>query len=171
MRPGDAAVTPVTWLLRRLGADELVLAAADGGLEVTSRSGGQVMLRSLIQLDGDILTFVSPDLPRDAVLAKAHFRRVGRSLADLIAGLNRLLATLVALPAGAVMLATLPPALNGHTAAWIALAAEFIATLAGVALPRPRQLVVRLLLRPALRWLLRARGRRLLAHARAQAGF
>ncbi len=165
MSLSDRLARALRALLERLGADALFRAAADGGLVVATSRGGAVMLRSVIQLDGDIITFVREDLPRDAALAAAHFERVGRSLKELIASVNRLLAGLIALPTGVLVAATLPDALAGEAAAWIALLAEILAAVGGILLPQPRRLLSRLLVGPLLRWLLRARGRDLIAFA------
>ncbi|MEQ8654493.1 MAG: hypothetical protein RIC87_18640 [Kiloniellales bacterium] len=151
--------------MRRIGADDLLLAAADGGLAVETRSKDRLMLQSVIQLDGDIVTFVVADLPPETTLAKAHFQRVEAKLRTLIGSVNKLLATLIALPTAVIVGTTLPAAIEGEPAAWFALAAEALAAFGAVSLPGPRKLAARFLLRPAVKWMLRSRGRALLRSA------
>lgn len=163
----DSIAKAALTILRKIGADELLLAAADGGLAVETQSRGRLMLQSVIQLDGDIVTFVAADLPRDTALAKAHFKRVQIKLRSLIASINKLLASLIALPTALVIGATLPPAIEGDPAAWVALLGEALAAVGVVALPGPRKLIARTVMRPAVKWMLRARGRALLGSALA----
>ncbi len=137
----------------------MLLTAADGGLDVETHEKGRLMLHSVIQLDGDIVTLVSADLSPKSKLAGHHFQRVQGRIRALTASVNRLLATLVALPTAVLIAVTLPAALEGEPAALVALATEILAAVGGIALPGPRKLLSRKLIGPAMKWVLRARGR------------
>ncbi|MCB9526532.1 MAG: hypothetical protein H6702_24590 [Myxococcales bacterium] len=55
----------------------------EGGHAVETLADGQICLRTVIQLDGDVLTFVRPDKLTDAALHDRHFERVAAVLAEL----------------------------------------------------------------------------------------
>jgi len=82
-------------VLSALGADSLVIAATTGGVEVVTRQRQAVVLRTLIQLDGDIVTFVDSRFDCDAGVTQRHYRRVARAAENLIASLRRLGASLL----------------------------------------------------------------------------
>ncbi len=165
MRPSALIASTSLLLLRKLGADEVLLAAVEGGLDVRTRQQGQVMLHSVLQIDGDIITYVSSGLPEESKLAEIHFQRVEAKAKALIASINKLLAVLVALPTGLLMALTLGDALDGNGMAWFALLAEFLAATSGLALPGPRKLISRVALGPAIKWIVRKRGPSLLGMA------
>lgn len=67
-----------------LRAPALLRAMLDeGGHAVETKADGRVRLRTLIQLDGDVMTFVHPDSLGDAALLDRHFERVATVLAEL----------------------------------------------------------------------------------------
>ncbi len=63
--------------------DTLRSMADDGGRLVVTPASGPTQARTLIQLDGDILTFFTPEAIDDPALVAAHFDRVAAAITEL----------------------------------------------------------------------------------------
>ncbi len=85
------------WLLHRFGIQTALLAAAHGGFEVMSPTPASehdvVHFRTLIELDGDIVTVVHETHRDDLEGLRHHFRAVHEVLAEILVGIRRIVGT------------------------------------------------------------------------------
>ncbi|GAB5468660.1 MAG: hypothetical protein Kilf2KO_16900 [Rhodospirillales bacterium] len=94
-------------LLRWSGADLLVRTWLDGGLEIASRRGEELLLVSLIQLDGDVVTKVALRGAEEPSLCAQHFVKIDVAVGRLTRSLDRARASLLGGLAALLTLANL----------------------------------------------------------------
>jgi hypothetical protein len=103
---------------RRLGLGELARALAAGGIEVLTPEPGseadEVWFRTLIELDGDVVTSVLRSRLSDRDNLEAHFLEVDRRVTEIAAGARRLrLALAAGIGAPVTLAATWAAAVDG----------------------------------------------------------
>ncbi len=152
-------------LTRLLRADSMIVAAASGGIEVESREEEKVQLLSVIQLDGDIVTFVDADFRGGEAAVSRHFAKVEAALGRLLASVESLRAAIVAALGALVALANLPGLLEAFEEAAPWLLPQLLAAATVVLVPKVRRKATTPFLRPLLRWLLRSYARKMLRGA------
>ena len=109
-------------LARHLGIETALSAAARGGVEVMSPTPRdereELHFRTLVELDGDIVTLVHRDHLEDVEGLKHHFRVVKEALRELIRGLRRALRLVVIAASGVLAGSSLLAFSAGGLAGW-----------------------------------------------------
>ena len=93
-------------LVNGLGIETVLVAATHGGFEVMSPTPSNeydaLHFRTLIELDGDIVTFVNEAHRDDLKGMKEHFQAVNKALLEVVKGIRRLLLFIAAVMGGGV---------------------------------------------------------------------